>query len=111
MTQKSDTVKLIAKDSFHTSQTGTVPARAAFETHRAHADELVKRGLAEQSSAKGAKDANEARERLLQHSNPAAGLAAASAVDAESAQEVVGAKKAPEPENKKAAEPSNKAKK
>jgi hypothetical protein len=45
-TKEEGAVQLVAVDSFHTSQTGTVPARAKFETHRAHADDLIKRGLA-----------------------------------------------------------------
>ena len=42
----TDSVELKAVDSFHTTQTGTVPAGAEFQTHSAHADELIKRGLA-----------------------------------------------------------------
>lgn len=47
-------VQLVAVDSFHTSQTGTVPARASFQTHRSHADELIKRRLATESDVKKA---------------------------------------------------------
>ena len=41
-------VKLTALESFHSSPTGMVAARAPFETHWAHADELIARGLAEE---------------------------------------------------------------
>lgn len=44
--EQSAGVKMRALDSFHSSPTGTVAARATFETHRAHADDLMKRGLA-----------------------------------------------------------------
>jgi hypothetical protein len=52
--QNKDSVSMVAKDTFHSSQTGTVPARGTFETHRAHADDLIKRGLAEEQAAKKA---------------------------------------------------------
>jgi hypothetical protein len=42
----TENVKLKALDSFHSSPTGTVPARGEFSTHRAHADELIAKGLA-----------------------------------------------------------------
>ena len=41
------TVKMRATDTFHSSPTGTVVGGDEFETHKAHADELQKRGLAE----------------------------------------------------------------
>lgn len=53
-TKEEGGVQLVAVDSFHTSQTGTVPARAKFETHRSHADDLIKRGLAKEADAKQA---------------------------------------------------------
>lgn len=39
-------VNLTALESFHSSPIGMVAARTGFETHRAHADELIARGLA-----------------------------------------------------------------
>ena len=58
-------VKLIAKDSFHTSSTGTVDARKEFETTKSHAEELVKRGLAEEPQAESeAKSAPETENKM-----------------------------------------------
>lgn len=50
----TENVKLRAVDSFHSGPTGMVHARAEFETHRAHADDLIKKGLAVESGAKKA---------------------------------------------------------
>lgn len=50
----TDSVKLKALDSFHSSPTGTVHAHAVFETHKAHADDLIKRGMAVEAEAKKA---------------------------------------------------------
>lgn len=59
---KTEGVQLVALDSFHSSQTGTVPARAPFETHRAHADELIKRGLAAEATDAPARSEKKAPE-------------------------------------------------
>lgn len=42
----TETVKLKALDSFHSGPTGMVHARTVFETHKAHAEDLIKRGVA-----------------------------------------------------------------
>jgi len=42
----SDEVNMKAKDSFHSSPTGMIHANNEFTTHRAHADDLIGKGLA-----------------------------------------------------------------
>lgn len=61
---KTDEVSLVAKDSFHSSQTGTVPANKAFTTHRAHADDLIRRGLAVEDGGQAEKKAPEPQNKL-----------------------------------------------
>lgn len=50
----TENVKLKALDSFHSGPTGMVHARAVFETHKAHADDLIKRGVAVEVETKKA---------------------------------------------------------
>ena len=74
-TQDASAVQLVAVDSFHSSQTGSVAARAKFETHRAHADELIKRGLAAEVEARRAAPPSNKMAKSAQNKSASAGEA------------------------------------